>query len=243
MGHGDHSLHVRENASTGPLQIVFRIRAAKGIGLFLRKTSWIIAVQRIMSGRLVGHNIRNHATPQEFRVHLCSVSNQTHAARNSVQLCLLNDVQRLIQVAGHSLQISMTDCLLDRLPVDFYCQSDAIIHGYGQRLSTPHLAQARRQYESCRESSVKVFLGDSCERFVCALEYTLGSDVSPGPCGHLSVHDETLLLKFVEIVPSSPLGNNHAVNNQDSRGQSVGFENCHWLAALYEECLIFAELL
>jgi len=36
MRHGDHGLHVRENASTGLLQILFRIRAAKGIGLFLQ---------------------------------------------------------------------------------------------------------------------------------------------------------------------------------------------------------------
>src|SRR3989475_11170161 len=159
-----------------------------------------------MSGGLVGHNVGDYATSQKFRVHLGSVSNQTHAARNSIQLRLMNNVQRLIQVAGHSLQISMTDCLLHGPPLALYCQSDPIIHGHGQGLSTAHLAEPCCQYESSRERSVKVFPGDRRERFVCALEYALCSDVSPGPCCHLSVHDEPLLLKFVEIVPSRPLG-------------------------------------
>src|SRR5437660_9785363 len=196
-----------------------------------------------MRRSLVSHDIGDHATPQEFRVHLRSVSNQTHAARNRVQPCLVNDVQRLIQVAGHSLQVSMTHCLLDSPLVDLYCQSDTIIHCHGQGLSAAHLAQARRQHESSCEGSVKVLPGDGCKGFVCALEYALCSDVSPGPCGHLSVHDETLLLQFIEVVPGRPLGNDHAVDDQDSRGQSVGLENRHRFAALNEERLILVEIL
>src|SRR6266568_7868214 len=193
-----------------------------------------------MSRGLVGHNVRDYATSQELRVHLGGVPNQTHATRNLVQLCLLDDFQALIQVVSYALEISVTDCLLDGLLVHLYCQGDAIVHCYGQRLSTPHLAQARCQHDSSSQRSAEMFLGNCRERFVRALKYTLSSNVSPRPRSHLSVHDEPLLLKFVEVVPGRPFGNNHAVNDQDSRSKSMGLEDRHWLAALNEKCLIFA---
>src|SRR5712691_7469304 len=113
-----------------------------------------------MSRCLVGHNVRDYATSQELRVHLGGVTNQTHATRNLVQLCLLDDFQGLIQVVSDALEISVTDCFLDGLLVDLYRQSDAIVHCYGQRLSTSHLAEARCQHESPRKRSVEVFLGN-----------------------------------------------------------------------------------
>src|SRR3989442_5455872 len=108
-----------------------------------------------MSRGLVGHNVGDYATSQKFRVHLGSVSNQTHAARNSIQLRLMDNVQRLIQVAGHSLQISMTDCLLDSPLVDLYCLSDPIIHGHVQGLCTDHLVQPCCPYCTALELTFK----------------------------------------------------------------------------------------
>src|SRR4029077_21248270 len=119
-----------------------------------------------MCGCLVGHDIGDNATSQEFREYLGGVPNQTHATRNLVQLCLLDDFQGLIQVVSDALEISVTDCFLDGLLVDLYCQGDAIVHCHVQRLSTPHLAQTRGQYESSSERPVEMFLCNCCERFV-----------------------------------------------------------------------------
>ncbi len=90
---------------------------------------------------------------------------------------------------------------------------------------------------------MEVFLGHCCERFVRSLKYPLGSNVCPRTSGHLSVHYETLLLEFVEVIPRCPLRNNHTVDDQYSRGQSVSLEHRDRLAALNEKCLILSKFL
>src|SRR2546425_4654149 len=135
----------------------------------------------------------------------------------------------------------MPDSFLDSPLVDLHRESDAIIHRYGQRLSTSHLAQARGQYQPSSERSAEVFLGHRCERFVRPLKYPLRSNVRPRTSSHLSVHDETLQLEFVEVIPCCPFRNNHAVNDQYSRSQSVSLENRDRLAALNEKGLILAK--
>src|SRR2546425_257904 len=86
-------------------------------------------------------------------------------------------------------------------------------------------------------------LGAPRQRFPRPLKYPLGSNVCPRTSGHLSVHYETLLLEFVEVVPRGPLGNNHTVDDQYSRGQSVSLENRDRLAALNEKGLILFKFL
>src|SRR5713101_2821800 len=88
-----------------------------------------------------------------------------------------------------------------------------------------------------------MLLRHSSKRLVGTLKDSLCPDERPGPGGHLSVHDEPLLLQLVEVVPSRPFRNNHTVDYQSPRRHSVGLENSDRLATLDEKSLILPSML
>ena len=77
---------------------------------------------------------------------------------------------------------------------------------------------------------------------VGALHDALGPDVNPRPRRHLTIHRQTLFIKFVEVVPGGPMRHKVGVGDQHTRCVFVGLEHADRLARLHQQSLVFFQI-
>ncbi len=104
-----------------------------------------VAVERVVRGGLVGHEVHARATAHDLREDLGGVAEQADAARDALRLVLLGAAQRLVQIGDHLVEVAGVEPPLDARRVHLHREADALVHRDGERLRAAHAAQAARQ--------------------------------------------------------------------------------------------------
>src|SRR2546429_3512855 len=156
---------------------------------------------------------------------------------------LIHDVDCFVEIVRPLFDESVLESSLYCVSVHLDGQRNSIVHGYGQRLGSAHLAQTGCEDDSSVETPAKMLPSGGCKSLVGSLEDSLCSYEGPGASCHLTEHYQSLLLQFVEIIPSCPLWHQHTVDDQNPRRHSMRLENCDRFPALYKKRVFFSQLL
>jgi hypothetical protein len=73
--HIQHSTYVRNHRIQRSLDISLRVTCAQFLGFTWRETCWNVAIQGVVRGCLVGHQVGDDATAHEFGVDLGGIAN------------------------------------------------------------------------------------------------------------------------------------------------------------------------
>ena len=156
-------------------------------------------------------------------------------------LRLLAPAQSFIQRVGVAIDVAGLQATLHPRGVDLDGEADAVVHRCGERLGSPHAAEATRQHEPAGQRACEVPTRHGPERLVGALQNALGTDVDPRTGGHLAVHDQALALELAKHIPGRPPSHQVRVGNQHPRSLEVRGEYADRLAGLHQERLVVVE--
>ncbi len=140
-----HGLDMQGHGVHGALDVLLGILRPEIARLLQGQPGGNIAVQGVVSGGLVRHEVGQDAAPEDLGVHLGGVADQPDGFRDAPALGGEREIQRLVQVRGHDLAVAGLDPLLDSLGIHLHRQDHAVVHGDGQRLGPAHAAQAGGQ--------------------------------------------------------------------------------------------------
>ncbi len=200
-------------------------------------------MHRIMRGGLVSHDIRLHATLDEFREDFSRIADQRDG------LCLaclgpgINPGQRFVEAVGLLIDIPGAQTEIGAGFVAFHGETAGTSHHRRQRLRAAHAAETAGQNPLAGEVAVKMLATGFDKGFVSALNDALRADIDPRTGGHLAIHGETLLIQFVEMIPGCPMRHEVGIGDQNTRRILVGAENANRLARLHQQGFVFIECL
>src|SRR5262245_53555182 len=104
--------------------------------------------------------------------------------------------QCIIEARCTAIQVAGTFAKLDSAGAAFNNKNGRARHCRGKRLRPTHSAQAGAEEPAPREGSREVATPNFTKRLICPLHNALGTDVDPGTCRHLAVHDESLAIEL-----------------------------------------------
>lgn len=149
--------------------------------------------------------------------------------------CFLNGLGFVVNVSGFDAEIYARFLAFDGNTVGSGEDS-------GERLSTPHSAQARGENPLMRPIAVVMLATEFDKGFMGSLNDALASNVDPGAGGHLTVHHEAFAVEFVKVLPGCPFGHEVGICDEDSWSVGVRLEYGDGFAGLDEEGLIWVEV-
>src|SRR5437667_2861297 len=155
---------------------------------------------------------------------------------------LIHDVDCFVEIVRPLFDESVLESSLYCTFVDLDSEGNAVVHSYSQRLGSAHFSQTGCEDDSSFETPAEMLPSGGCKSLVGSLEDSLCSYEGPGASCHLTEHCQSLLLQFVEIIPSCPLGHQHTVDDQNPRRHSMRLETCYHFPALYQKRAFFSEL-
>ncbi len=200
-----------------------------------------VAAERVVSRGLVGDDVGLPAAGDELGHHLGAVAHEPDRHRVARGLGLVGPPQRFVEIGGLAIEVAGRDPALDASWIDLDAERDTVVHRDRERLRATHAAEAARERDGAGERPAEVLVRTLGERLVRALQDALGADVDPRPRRHLPVHREALRLERPERLPVGPLGHEHRVRDQHSRGHVVGAEDRDRLARLHEQGLVVGQ--
>jgi hypothetical protein len=136
-------------------------------------------LERVVGARLVGHDIRVEALPEQLGQHLGGVRAQAYAERPALPLRAAAALDRVGQVVGLLVEVAGLEPPADAVAVHLDAQSDALVHRHRERLSAAHPAEAGRERDRARQRALEAPPCDLREALVGALHDPLAADVDP----------------------------------------------------------------
>ena len=88
--------------------------------------------------------------------------------RGASRLRRFDHRQRVVEIAGAVIEVTVRQALGDALFVDLHAEDDGAGHASGERLRTAHSAEPRGQDEAARETVVEMPLGDTDKNFIAS---------------------------------------------------------------------------
>src|SRR5262245_51530383 len=137
-----HRTHVFGHGMLGGSLYTSGIEASAFFPLSKRPALGQIAVDRIMSGGLVRHNIGADAAAHELRKDLCRIANQPNRQRFSLPARALNQRQRLVKRVCLSVEIPSAQPHFYSARLTFDRQQGSAGHYRRKRLRSAHATKA-----------------------------------------------------------------------------------------------------
>ena len=134
-------------------------------------------------------------------------------------------IDRIVKIACLLVQIARAQTKIDACLLTFDRQRDSTRERRCERLRAAHPAETGGQDPATRPIAAKVQTTGLCKRFVSSLNDALAADINPAACRHLSVHEQTLAVELVEVLPIGPLRHQVGVGDQHARRIGVRFEH------------------
>ena len=239
---GDHGLDLLGHGSPGGL--------GEGLGVLFPKTHPLLhrdalgkVAERIVGAGLVGDDIDRHLTIEEFLEDVGGVTDHPNRQGLLRRLRFQGSGDRDIQIVGHLIEVAVIDAALQTRRVDIDDDDHTLVHGDSERLGSAHTAAATGQGQGSRQRATEVFSGDSAEGLIGSLQDALGSDVDPGPSGHLPIHRETRLFEAPEFWPVGPVSDEVRVGDENPRRPLVGAKDANGLSGLDQQGLVWFQVL
>ncbi len=246
--HGfDMILHRGPRRPVDRLRIAFLLFAPFGHAPALGQ----VAVERIVGGCLVGHDIGAavghfftclHAA-QDLGEDVGRIADQGHGLRFARLGPAVDHRQRLVEVVGFLVAITGADTEVGAGLVAFHGKAGGARHDGCQRLGTAHAAEAAGQDPLACQVAVIMLAAGFREGLVGALNDALGADIDPRAGRHLAVHHQALLIELVEVLPIGPVGYQVGVRNEHARRIGMGPDDGYRLARLDEQRFVGFEIL
>jgi hypothetical protein len=147
----------------------------------------------------------------------------------------------VVQIARLFVQVARAQPEIDFRLLTLYDQRRRAGQRGGERLCTPHAAQARRQDPAATPVACEVLARCLRERFVGALHDALAADVDPAAGRHLAEHHQAFAVELVEVLPGCPMRHQVGVGEQHPRCIDVRAEDSDRFARLDQQRLVVAE--
>ena len=136
-------------------------------------------MRRVVGGGLVGDEVGADAAAAQLREDLGSVAEESDRARASRRARLLDEPERLVEVAAHSVEVALLDSPLDAARPALHRQHRGAGHGRGERLGAAHAAKPGGQDPAAAEIAGIVFAPGLDKGLVGALDDALAADIDP----------------------------------------------------------------
>ena len=237
-----HRAHVRDDRLAGQAEVRLGIARAQRLGLLERHLGGHVARERIVRGRLVGHEVEVLAARRELRKDARRVREQSDRERSPLGCGAAHPVERVVERIRDLVQVARLEPPLDAARVDLDAEDRRTRHRRGERLRAAHPTEAGGEDRPAAEvRRAEVLLTCGRERLVRPLQDPLRPDVDPAPGGHLAEHRQPLRLEPAELVPGRPARHEERVRDEDTRRRLGRAEDGDRLAALDEERLVRAQ--
>ncbi len=152
--------------------------------------------------------------------------------------CCLGPGHGLFQAVGHHVDLAQSETSFCALAVHLHKETDAFVHGDGQRLRAAHLTQTGGDDQLTLERAPTMPACQRSQRLEGALENALGADIDPASGRHLAVHDQPGRFPLVEVLLGGPGGHDVGIGDQYAWCVFVGAEDGHRLAGLHQQRLV-----
>ncbi len=186
-------------------------------------------MQWIMGGSLVGDDIRTGAARphagHELRKDVGGIAQEADRFSLTGLRPLGNQGQGFVERPGFFIDVSGAQAKIDACLVTFDGETTGACHDCGQRLGTAHATEATGQDPLSLEVALVMLAACFGKGFVGSLHNALRANVDPGPCGHLAVHHQALLIEVIEMVPGGPMGHEVRVGDEHARRIFVGLDH------------------
>ena len=197
-----------------------------------------VAVQRVVSGGLVGHDIGPHASPHQLGENVRRIAQQPDRHGPAFRAGGLDDPQGLVQIRRLHVQITRAQPHLDPARLALHGQHAGARHRCRQRLRAAHATEPGGQNPAALEAAAIMLPAGLHEGFIRALNDSLAADINPRPGGHLPIHHEAPPIEFVEMLPGRPMRHQVRIRDQHTRCIGMGAEHADRLAGLHQQSLV-----
>ena len=202
--HLEHGLYVYGHTLLGFFHDSVRRRLAHLACVFQGYPSGNVAVEGIVGGRLIRHDVWDKSAPHHFGQNFCRIAEQSDREGLLLLFCFFRQTNGLIEGIHLHVEVSRVEAPLDARFVHFHRDDDAVVHRDGKGLGAAHPAQTSGDGNRAFQRAVKMPPGAFGERLVRSLDDALTADVNPAASRHLSVHDQPFFVQFVEVLPRGP---------------------------------------
>ena len=193
-----------------------------------------IAVDQIVSRSLVCHKVRTHTTrlgtAYQLGQYFCRIAEQGNRHGLFCSHVLRQHGKGLVDIFGLLVHIARAQTEIDTALLAFDVEGARSGQSGGQGLCAAHAAQTCSQNPAACPVVVVMLTTGFHKSFKRTLHDALCADVNPRACRHLPIHEQTLAVEFVEVLPVGPLRNQVGVGDQHTRCVGVCLENPHRLA-------------
>ena len=186
----EHRAHLRGDRLVGaradrPRGLARAERRASSDGELRRD----VAVDHVVGGGLIGHDVEADAAPDELGMDRGGVAVQRDRDRLAASARLVSPPERFVQRCRGPVDVAEPEPPLDALAVDLDEEADTAVQGDGERLRAAHAPEAGGEHQAAgQRAAAEVLPRAGAERLVGALQDALGADVDPGAGRHLAVH-------------------------------------------------------
>jgi hypothetical protein len=179
-----------------------------------------VAVDQVVRRGLVGHQVGSDATGpgalDELRQDLRRIAEQTDRDRLALGGVFLDQAHRVVEILRLFVQIARAQPEVDAALLALDVQRHRAGERGGQRLGTAHASQAGGEDPAAFHAAAEMLAPRLGEGLVGALHDALGADVDPRASSHLAIHEQTLAVELVEVLPGRPLGHEVRVRRHAS---------------------------
>ena len=235
----NHGLAVENHRSIGHANVFIRIGIPQFKCFFVGDAVGDVAVQFVVGGGLVGDDVGDDAFFDEGGEDVGAVSEESDGQGAFIFLGCKGQGDGFVEVGFHDVEVLSFEAPPDAVFVNFDTDTDAVVHGDGHRLRSAHAAEAAGEGDFSRKiGHTEIFFSKGGEGFVGSLEDALGTDVDPGPGGHLAEHHEALFVQFTEVFPGGPVADQVGISDEYPGGVGMGAEYAHGFSGLDEESFV-----
>jgi len=227
----------------GAADVFFGIADAEFGGLRKRETLRDVAIERVVSARLVCDDINDNAAANDFREDLSAVADETDGEGAAFSAGSFTESKGFVEVFGEGVAVACVYATLNARTVHVDSKYNAIIERDGEWLRAAHAANAASDDEFALERASKVAVSERGEGLEGSLQNALSANVYPTSGGHLAIHDEALAIKLVEVLPGSPFADEIGVGDENAWSEIVRGKDGNGFTRLDEESFFVAELL
>ena len=178
VGVGDHRRTVRRHRQPGPADELLRVVTGELCSGFDGEVGGYVR-QRVVSARLVGHDVGGKVAVDERRQDDRRIADDTYRERPACVAGSDTPSHGVIDGVGDLVEIAVLDPPSDAVLVHVDAQRHPTVHRDRQRLGAAHPAEAGGDRDRPGERAAETTPRDLGEALVGALEDALRSDVDP----------------------------------------------------------------
>src|SRR5690606_28567934 len=131
----------------------------------------------------------------------------------------------LIERRRHFINVFSFKPLFDPRRINVNTKKTGTSNHSGKRLRPTHSTKASRKDPLTSKVARKMLPPTSSKCFVSPLQNSLSTNINPRARCHLPIHHQALFLELIKNLPSSPLGNQIRISNQNPRSIQMRFKN------------------